>query len=727
MISKEARAYFGFEKVAEKEKESTLSQDFIAGIDPTGVSTFRNAMKNEKNHAVHKAVGNTGGFIGGALMGAAVPAALTGAVSLAMRKKNPEFAKEMATMAKGSLDAYNPRRMKKYFGAMKELPAIKGAGKAMASTAKSVIDDTEKIIARVSDTKRGTSRVKVRPINELKREIQSIFDKYNSLRNAENHFDDISKRMSKQYFDGRSVDEGLSRSMSAMTALGMAGLTGVLNASSANLQYNTALKEKKNMAKTASEEKTIVTKDDVYDMARAVHEINRHYNKLLMDREDPTWDDLSDEEKNRRTELLSETIPDLKGISAKKMHDMWVKQQAREGWKFGETYDKKKKTHPCIVDWKDLPDLEKAKDAMYLAVIKAMAEDHFGIDALMKRKGTVKEVKVPGGDKVLVKKAGISLYKTASSRLKYRDFQKAIVTPSSDMIDKLKQIKDDIEADDELYQESILTGEDSKLDEAISKRIFDATGLHRAYSDEEGYTGLYTKRPDYYYGDPDNDVENIFYNKVHDAVRERLATNPLGKELVELTDRDENIGSAATGAGVGIGALAGAATGALMPIFSDGKPTLKRAIGGALVSPITGGAGALAGAVLGLAASEAVTDAINSPIFSKRKRNILKKHTAEDIQELKDLVRQTANDVDADMMSTYNIKKLASDKETLVQVFKESAEVGAVLDTPKDKYAERLRRLRKRKGLDDSGVVIGEDALVKAAMEKVARKYSRKG
>ena len=134
-----------------------------------------------------------------------------------------------------------------------------------------------------------------------------------------------------------------------------------------------------------------------------------------MDREDPSWDELDDDaDKDNRVTLMSETVPDIKKISAKKMHDMWVDQQAKEGWKYGESYDKKKKTHPCIVSWAELPDLEKAKDAMYLAVIKAMVELHFGIDKVMTDK--IKEVKVPGGDKVIMNKtAGLrSLIKTAA-------------------------------------------------------------------------------------------------------------------------------------------------------------------------------------------------------------------------------------------------------------------------------------------------------------------------
>jgi len=43
-------------------------------------------------------------------------------------------------------------------------------------------------------------------------------------------------------------------------------------------------------------------------------------------------------------------------------HDRWNKQKFLAGWSFGEKKDPNKKTHPCLVEWKDLPEKEKNKD-----------------------------------------------------------------------------------------------------------------------------------------------------------------------------------------------------------------------------------------------------------------------------------------------------------------------------------------------------------------------------
>lgn len=74
--------------------------------------------------------------------------------------------------------------------------------------------------------------------------VKSMKSTYEKFNKAEKDFKHINKHMRDTYFDGRPLDEGLSRSMSALSGLGMAVVTGGLNASSSELQYNTALKEK---------------------------------------------------------------------------------------------------------------------------------------------------------------------------------------------------------------------------------------------------------------------------------------------------------------------------------------------------------------------------------------------------------------------------------------------------------------------------------------------------
>jgi len=59
--------------------------------------------------------------------------------------------------------------------------------------------------------------------------------------------------------------------------------------------------------------------------------------------------------------------PDRKN-SPEELHDDWVKAYAEMGWIYGETRDPVKKTHPDMVPYWDLGQLERGKDAVFIAL-----------------------------------------------------------------------------------------------------------------------------------------------------------------------------------------------------------------------------------------------------------------------------------------------------------------------------------------------------------------------
>lgn len=56
--------------------------------------------------------------------------------------------------------------------------------------------------------------------------------------------------------------------------------------------------------------------------------------------------------------------------TAKQNHDNWVKFKISTGWKYGEVKDEKKKTHPDLVPWNKLPQVERNKDVQHLFAMK---------------------------------------------------------------------------------------------------------------------------------------------------------------------------------------------------------------------------------------------------------------------------------------------------------------------------------------------------------------------
>lgn len=54
-------------------------------------------------------------------------------------------------------------------------------------------------------------------------------------------------------------------------------------------------------------------------------------------------------------------------------HDRWTAHMAADGWKPGPVKDAEAKTHPMMTPYDALPEAEKRKDALFAAVVDALA------------------------------------------------------------------------------------------------------------------------------------------------------------------------------------------------------------------------------------------------------------------------------------------------------------------------------------------------------------------
>ena len=54
-------------------------------------------------------------------------------------------------------------------------------------------------------------------------------------------------------------------------------------------------------------------------------------------------------------------------------HQSWLDYKAIEGWTYGEQKDFEKKTHPCFRPYHELPPEQRAKDAMFFAIVRALS------------------------------------------------------------------------------------------------------------------------------------------------------------------------------------------------------------------------------------------------------------------------------------------------------------------------------------------------------------------
>ena len=47
---------------------------------------------------------------------------------------------------------------------------------------------------------------------------------------------------------------------------------------------------------------------------------------------------------------------------AKNVHEVWAQSRIDQGWVYGEERSDSLKTHPCLVPYEELPEIEKAYD-----------------------------------------------------------------------------------------------------------------------------------------------------------------------------------------------------------------------------------------------------------------------------------------------------------------------------------------------------------------------------
>ena len=108
-------------------------------------------------------------------------------------------------------------------------------------------------------------------------------------------------------------------------------------------------------------------------IARIAHEVNRAYCVTLGDLSQVSWDDAPDWQKNSAINgvRLHLTKPDA-GPEAS--HECWLKEKRENGWKYGPVKDVEKKEHPCMVEYSKLPQSQKAKDYLFVAVVRGYAD-----------------------------------------------------------------------------------------------------------------------------------------------------------------------------------------------------------------------------------------------------------------------------------------------------------------------------------------------------------------
>jgi len=104
--------------------------------------------------------------------------------------------------------------------------------------------------------------------------------------------------------------------------------------------------------------------------AQYAHEANRAYCESIGDNSQSPWPDASDHTKeSARTGIRAIWNGEVR--TPEDSHNSWLRFKEADGWHYGPVKDEVRKTHPCFVPYKDLPDDMKIKDYIFHAVAKA--------------------------------------------------------------------------------------------------------------------------------------------------------------------------------------------------------------------------------------------------------------------------------------------------------------------------------------------------------------------
>lgn len=112
-----------------------------------------------------------------------------------------------------------------------------------------------------------------------------------------------------------------------------------------------------------------------HEIARVCHEANRAVQTIQASpliAISPPWDELDFE---TRQSAISGVVNALKGATPEESHENWCRFKREHGWVRGPVKDLERREHPLLVPYDELPESQKLKDKLFLAVVEALRED----------------------------------------------------------------------------------------------------------------------------------------------------------------------------------------------------------------------------------------------------------------------------------------------------------------------------------------------------------------
>lgn len=103
--------------------------------------------------------------------------------------------------------------------------------------------------------------------------------------------------------------------------------------------------------------------------AKICHEVNRAFCASIGDTSQKPWEEAP---QWQRDSTFDQVAAHIRGeLSPEQSHEQWSSNKLASGWTYGPVKDETKKEHPCLVPYSDLPQEQKTKDFLIVAVCRA--------------------------------------------------------------------------------------------------------------------------------------------------------------------------------------------------------------------------------------------------------------------------------------------------------------------------------------------------------------------
>lgn len=109
-------------------------------------------------------------------------------------------------------------------------------------------------------------------------------------------------------------------------------------------------------------------------IASVAHAVNDAYRLAIGEEQKGPWQEQTPEFKSKHLQGVMNHLMNPGGIDPQKSHDLWLSHKLRTGWRYGPVQDDAAKVHPCLLPYSELPDSQRAKDYIFVAVCNSLGE-----------------------------------------------------------------------------------------------------------------------------------------------------------------------------------------------------------------------------------------------------------------------------------------------------------------------------------------------------------------